>query len=440
MIKQIEQKLKKKEAPIGVVGLGYVGLPLACLFAQKYLVTGFDINQTRIDELNDGFDRTREVEDRGALLNKNISYTTDLNQLSKCPLIIVAAPTPIDNFRKPDLNPLESASKTIGTVLRQGTIVVFESTVYPGVTEDVCGKILSKESGLKLGSDFWLGYSPERVNPGDKEHTIDKIIKVVSGSNDEVTELLDSVYGSVITAGIHRAPCIKAAEAAKVIENTQRDLNIALINELSKLFDRIGIDTLDVLEAAGTKWNFLKFKPGLVGGHCIGVDPYYLTYLAEGIGFNPQTILAGRRINDSMGKFIGDKALSLILNSGQEIKGKVKVAILGATFKENIPDVRNTKVVTIAEHLESYGVEVYIFDPVADAKEFKAEYDRSLVSWEEIPVCNALVLAVQHELFTKEFPLSRLISKLNGKKIILDVKGSLSRQKTAELDITLWRL
>lgn len=440
MLDKIEQKLQTRTAPIGIVGLGYVGLPLACLFAEKYKVVGFDVNRRRISELRDGVDRTREIENKERLLNKNLTYTADPSELSQCPVIIVAVPTPIDNFKKPDLGLVEAASKTVGKVLKPGTIVVFESTVYPGVTEKLCGSILTKESGLKLNVDFWLGYSPERVNPGDKEHTIDKIMKVVSGSTLEAARVLSSVYGSVITAGIHTAPSIATAEAAKVIENTQRDLNIALVNELAMLFDRIGLDTLDVLQAANTKWNFLPFRPGLVGGHCIGVDPYYLTHLAESVNFHPQAILSGRRINDSMSEFIANKAMGLILNSGQDIKGKVKIGILGATFKENIPDIRNTKVLGIAETLEQYGVQVFIFDPVADKEEFEHEYGRKLFSWDEIPVCDALILTVQHDIFRQEFGLPRLLTKLNGKKIILDVKSVLPRAEAQKLGMKIWRL
>lgn len=440
MLSEQQNKVVKKESPIGVVGLGYVGLPLACLLAEKYLVVGFDINTKRVKELSDGIDRTNEVTDRTKLLNKNLSYTTDPKALAACPLIIVAVPTPVDQYKKPDLYPVEAASRTVGKALAKGTTVVFESTVYPGVTETICGTIIEKESGLKRGKDFWLGYSPERVNPGDKERTIDKIIKVVSGENPAITDFLVTVYSSVIKAGIHRAANIMTAEAAKVIENTQRDLNIALINELAMIFDEIGLDTNDVLDASGTKWNFLPFKPGLVGGHCIGVDPYYLTYMAEGLGLNPQIISAGRRINDGMGLYVAQKALSLILNSGKALKSPVQVGILGATFKENVPDIRNTKVVSVAEKLEATGVKVHVVDPIADPHEFEEEYRRKLTSWEELPRCDALILAVRHEEFIRDTPLSKLLTKMDEKKILLDLKNVIDRDEAIRLGINLWRL
>jgi UDP-N-acetyl-D-galactosamine dehydrogenase len=435
------ENLKSKDASIGIVGLGYVGLPLACLLAEKYKVVGFDIKQGRIDELKNGHDSTREVEDRKRLLNPNLSYTTDAKELSACPLIIVAVPTPVDRFKNPDLTPVISASRTVGSIIRKGTTVVFESTVYPGVTEDVCGPILAEKSGLKHLDGFFLGYSPERVNPGDKEHTIDKIIKVVSGSTPEITELLASVYGSVITAGVHRAPNIKTAEAAKVIENTQRDLNIALINELSTIFHKVGIDTADVLDAAGTKWNFLKFQPGLVGGHCIGVDPYYLTHLAEGLNIHPQVIQAGRRINDGMGPYVAQQALKLVLEQGPQLNGgKIRIGILGVTFKENVPDLRNTKVIDVIEDLEAHGVEVFTHDPVAIAAEYHEEYNRELTPWEKFPKCDALIVAVKHQIFRKEFSLTRLMEKMSDRPVIIDIKGMIDRAEAAKSNVRLWRL
>lgn len=432
-------KLEKQEAKIGVVGLGYVGLPLACLLAEKFSVVGFDINETRVAELRDGIDRTKEIEDHGRLTNPNIKFTCEQEALKECPLIIVAVPTPITTFKVPDLNPLISASRTVGKTISAGSVVVFESTVYPGLTESVCGKCIEETSGLKSGKDFYLGYSPERVNPGDKLHTIDKIVKVVSGQTPEVLKLLSSVYGAVISAGIHEAPSIATAEAAKVIENTQRDLNIALVNELSMLFERIGLDTLDVLTAASTKWNFLNFRPGLVGGHCIGVDPYYLTHLADGVGFHPQVIMAGRRINDGMGKFVAEKTIRLCLNNEKHSSRQLVVGILGVTFKENVPDLRNSKVLDVVEVLESFGVKVYLIDPVANGHEFKEEYGRDLVEWDLMPTCDALILAVQHDYFKTNYSLEKLSQKLNGKKVIVDIKGMLSRDEATENGVQLWR-
>jgi UDP-N-acetyl-D-galactosamine dehydrogenase len=433
-------KLESKTATIGVVGLGYVGLPLACLLAKKFKIVGFDINTRRISELKDGVDRTREVESRSDLLNPNLSYSSSPESLSECALIIVAVPTPVDKFNVPDLTPVVSASKTVGKIMKKGAVIVFESTVYPGITEDVCGMHLEEESGLKFGEDFYLGYSPERVNPGDKNHTIDKIVKVVSGSTPEVAELLRKVYGSVVTAGIHVASSIKTAEASKVIENTQRDINIALINELAKIFDRIGIDTLEVLEAAGTKWNFLPFRPGLVGGHCIGVDPYYLTTLAQSLGFHPDVILAGRRINDRMGEFVAEKAISLILKGKARPQEKIQIGIFGVTFKENIPDIRNTKVVDVAESLENLGAQVHIIDPLADHDEFEEEYGRKLVKYDDIPICDAIIYAVSHDVFKKEYPLERIMEKLTDSNIVLDLKSVLDRSLAKKLGANIWRL
>jgi len=440
MLTNLEKQLFSAASPIGVIGLGYVGLPLACLLSKKFKVVGFDIKSARIEELKIGVDRTREIDERGAMLNAQLQFTARPEDLKACRLFIVAVPTPVDDYKKPDLGPLVAASKTVAKVVQAGSVVVFESTVYPGATEDVCGKIIAEESGLKLGKDFWLGYSPERVNPGDREHTIDRIVKLVSGSNKEVTKLLAKVYGAVVTAGIHEAASIKTAEAAKVIENTQRDLNIALINELAMLFDHIGLDTQDVLEASGTKWNFLPFRPGLVGGHCIGVDPYYLTYMAEGLGLHPQLVLAGRRINDGMGDFVAKKTLNLILRSGHPIKDGVKVGILGVTFKENVPDTRNTKVVSIAQALEAAGATTYLVDPLADEKEFQEEYGRKLCQWEQLPPCDAIIMAVKHQHFMKNLPLALVRQKLNEKQIILDLKGVFSRSEAKEAGVTLWRL
>ncbi len=439
-MERLYKSLEAKERPIAVVGLGYVGLPLACLLAEKFKVIGFDINPKRVGELKTGHDRTREVEEKSKLLHPNLSYTTDASELKKAPIIIVAVPTPVDEFNVPDLTPVVSASRTVGKYMDKGAIVCFESTVYPGLTETICAQHLTAESGLVLNKDYFLGYSPERVVPGDKQRTIDKIIKIVSGSTPEVLELLAKVYGSVVKAGIHKAPNIRVAEAAKVIENTQRDVNIALVNELSLLFDRLGMDTLDVLEAAGTKWNFLPFRPGLVGGHCIGVDPYYLTHLAEHVGFPTQIISSGRRINDTMGAAVAQKAVSLILKANTPPKGRLKVALLGITFKENVPDIRNSKVNTLATALESYGVEVFVMDPLADAEEIMHEYKRKLVKWEEIPECDAVILAVNHEIFAKEFPIERLVEKCTANRIVLDLKGSISREAAKKIGASVWRM
>ncbi len=434
------QSIVKKDTPIGVVGLGYVGLPLACLLAEKFKVVGFDINQRRVDELTGGHDRTNEVPEKARLLNSNLVYTTDAKRLAECAVVIVAVPTPVDQHKKPDLTPVQKASETVGKVLRQGMVVVYESTVYPGLTEQVCGPILEKQSGLTVNRDFYLGYSPERVNPGDRNHTIEKIVKVVSGSTPEVTDMLCQLYGSVIKAGVHRAPNIRTAEAAKVIENTQRDLNIALVNELAMLFERIGLDTQDVLEAAGTKWNFLPFRPGLVGGHCIGVDPYYLTYLADGVDFNTRIINSGRRINDGMGGFVARKTVRMVMEDDAQRAGRLRVAILGATFKEDIPDLRNSKVVDVASALEEFGAQVHMIDPHADADEFEEEYGRRLERWDAVPECDAVILAVKHAVFMTEYPLKRIAEKLRGAKVLVDIKGAYDREAAKAAGLKVWRL
>ncbi len=390
-----------KNKKICIVGLGYVGLPLAAVMARKYQIVGFDINSTRISELKAGEDKTNEVSSE-ILKNVGIEFTDDAKMISKCSLIIVAVPTPIDKFKKPDLTPLEKATETVGKNLTKNMVIVYESTVYPGVTEDICIPILEKESGLSWKKDFHVGYSPERVNPGDKKHTIDKIKKVVSGDSAETVAFLKMIYGSVITAGIHLAPTIKTAEAAKVIENTQRDLNIALVNELSLIFGRMDIDTLDVLAAAGSKWNFLKFLPGLVGGHCIGVDPYYLTFKAESIGYHPQIILAGRRINDNMGKHVAENTVKNLIQAGNLVKG-CKVLILGLTFKENIGDIRNTKVVDVYNELKEYGIDVYVHDPYVLKDEVKKAYGIDMIpSIENNAPYDAVIIAVNHKQYLEE--------------------------------------
>lgn len=433
-------RIAAKESAIAIVGLGYVGLPLACLLADRYRVVGFDINDVRVRELRNGEDRTGEVDDRGKLMQPDLTFSSDPSAISDASVIIVAVPTPVDEFNVPDLRPVIAASQTVGRHMKRGAIVVFESTVYPGLTETICARHLAAASGLVLNESFFLGYSPERVVPGDKERTIDKITKIVSGSTPEVLEVLARLYGSVVRAGVHKAATIKVAEAAKVVENTQRDLNIALVNELSLLFDKLGIDTLDVLAAAGTKWNFLPFRPGLVGGHCIGVDPYYLTHLADSIGFHTQVISSGRRINDTMGAAVAQKAVCLILNANEPPRGRLNIAVMGITFKENVPDIRNSKVNSLVVALESYGANVHVFDPLAHSAEVEEEYNRKLVRWEEIPECDAVVLAVTHKIFQDQYPLSRILEKCNTNKIVLDLKGSISRGVAGEHGVTLWRL
>jgi UDP-N-acetyl-D-galactosamine dehydrogenase len=426
------------ENKIAVVGLGYVGLPLAVHLAAHFDVVGFDLKTERIQELRSGFDRTLEVP--GDQLNPaNLKYTQNPAGLSTCQLIIVAVPTPIDDYRIPDLSPLRGASTTVGKHLQPGSCIVYESTVYPGATEEVCIPILEAESGLVFGRDFSVGYSPERINPGDKVHTLDNIMKIVSGSDATTCDLLADVYGQVVKAGIHKASSIKVAEAAKVIENTQRDLNIALMNELSKIFDNMGIDTLEVLEAAGTKWNFLPFRPGLVGGHCIGVDPYYLTFKAEALGYHPEMILAGRRINDGMGKHIAERAVKMLIAAGKQVRG-AKVAILGITFKEDVPDLRNTRVVDIIDELKDYGVSVLVSDPLADPDEAKSYYDIQLEPLEKIKNLDAVILAVMHKVY-RDGGLAGIAGLCaNNNALVIDVKGCFNPQEANKLGVTYLRL
>ncbi|MBU2512899.1 nucleotide sugar dehydrogenase [bacterium] len=425
---------------ISVIGLGYVGLPVAVAFAKQSLTIGFDVNTNRLAELRKWKDRTGEVS-REELENSNILFTDKIEDLKKADFHIVAVPTPINSAKQPDLTPLFKASKTVGQALKQGDIVVYESTVYPGATEEECVPILESISGLKCGKDFKVGYSPERINPGDKKHTFTKILKVVSGQDEDTLNIVADVYGSVVEAGVYKAASIKVAEAAKVIENTQRDLNIAFVNELSLLFDRMNIDTLDVLAAAATKWNFLPFKPGLVGGHCIGVDPYYLTYKAEMIGYSPQVILSGRKVNDRMGSYIAQRAVKEMIFTGRQILGST-ATILGITFKENCPDIRNSKVIDIIEELEDFGVNVQVHDCYADKDETRQEYNINLVSLDSLPAADALIIAVSHQEYLDKLPV--LIPKLvraNG--IIIDVKGIVDnelRSKISELGFRLWRL
>ena len=426
------------ESKLAVVGLGYVGLPLAVHMSGHFDVIGFDLKSERIQELRNGFDRTLEVTS-DALQKSGCRYTDDPDDLAQCRLIIVAVPTPIDDARIPDLSPLRSASATVGRQLRKGACIVYESTVYPGATEEVCIPILEAESGLEFGRDFTVGYSPERINPGDKVHTLDKIVKIVSGSDPATCELLAKVYGKVVEAGIHRASSIKVAEAAKVIENTQRDLNIALMNELSKIFDRIGIDTLEVLDAAGTKWNFLPFRPGLVGGHCIGVDPYYLTFKADAMGYHPEMILAGRRINDGMGKHIAERTVKMLIAAGKQVRG-ARVAVLGITFKEDVPDLRNTKVIDIINELQDYGIEVVVSDPLADPVEARTYYNVELQPRSEIHNLDAVVLAVMHRVYL-DSGLTGIAGRCaDSNALVIDVKGCFNPEEAEELGVTYWRL
>ncbi|TWJ19302.1 nucleotide sugar dehydrogenase [Geobacter argillaceus] len=422
---------------ISVVGLGYVGLPVAVAFGKAKKTIGFDINAVRIRELKDGIDRTGEVT-AGELRSSDILYTDRIDELKIADFHIVAVPTPVDDANQPDLTPMLKASETVGKALKKGDVVVYESTVYPGVTEDECVPILERVSGLTCGTDFTVGYSPERINPGDKEHTFTRIKKVVAGQDAATLEIVAAVYGSVVTAGVHKAASIKVAEAAKVIENTQRDLNIALMNELALIFDRLGIDTNDVLEAAGTKWNFLKFKPGLVGGHCIGVDPYYLTHKAEKIGYIPQVILAGRRINDGMGKFIAQRAVKEMIHAGHNILGAT-VTVLGLTFKEDCPDLRNSKVIDIIRELQDYGVNIQVHDPLADAAEARHEYGVTMVPFEQLRQASAVVVAVSHQQY-REFTPDQLKALMGDSPLLVDVKGLYERSRIEESGIRLWRM
>jgi len=422
-------KVKLENIKIAVIGLGYVGLPLARLFATKYLVVGFDINESRVTSLKSGTDTTLEVEDdilQKVLINNNnedkgLYCTTSLKDIEDCNYYIITVPTPVDKNNKPDLTPLYKSSEAVGKVLKKGDIVIYESTVYPGVTEEECVPVLEQVSGLKFNEDFFAGYSPERINPGDKEHTVEKILKVTSGSTKEIGEKVDSLYKSVIIAGTYLAPTIKVAEAAKVIENSQRDINIAFVNELAKIFNLMGIDTQEVLAAAGTKWNFLPFKPGLVGGHCIGVDPYYLAQRAQEFGYHPEIILAGRRLNDSMGEYVASQVVKLMIKKGISVNG-ANLLMLGITFKENCPDVRNTKIVDVVKALHEYGIKVTIFDPLADVEEVKKEYRLETVNVLPEIKFDAIVLGVAHTEF-----LSLDFSQLqNDNSLLYDVKGILN--------------
>ena len=438
MYKNLYEKILKGEEKISLVGLGYVGMPIAVAFAKKVDVIGFDLNKAKIELYKSGIDPTKEVGD-DEIKNSKVYWTSDEKDLQKAKFHIVAVPTPVYDDHTPDLTPVEGASRILGRNLTKGSIVVFESTVYPGVTEEVCLPILEKESGLKCGVDFKIGYSPERINPGDKVHRLETITKIVSGMDEETLDIVAKVYEIVVDAGVYKASSIKVAEAAKVIENSQRDINIAFMNELSIIFNKMGIDTKSVLEAAGTKWNFLKFFPGLVGGHCIGVDPYYLTYKAEQLGYHSQIILAGRRINDDMGKYVAENVVKNLIRADKSVRN-AKVAILGFTFKENCPDTRNTKVIDIVKELREYGIEPIVSDPQADKDEAKKLYGIDFVGLDEIYSVDAVVLAVSHDCFkgltVKDF--DKFYG--SGKKVLLDVKGLLDRNTFEKEDYSYWRL
>lgn len=429
--------IRGREDKIAVVGLGYVGLPLAVLLAKEFDVIGFDLDAKRVAELMRGLDRTLEV-DEGVLSASHIKFTCREEDIALCRLIIVAVPTPIDEYNIPDLTPLRKASITLGKYMQKGSCVVFESTVYPGATEEVCVPLLKRESKLDFGIDFTVGYSPERINPGDKVHTLDAIIKIVSASDEATVNMLAKVYGKVVKAGIHKASSIKVAEAAKVIENTQRDLNIALMNELAMIFDAMDINTLEVLNAAATKWNFLNFSPGLVGGHCIGVDPYYLTFKAESLGYHPEMILAGRRINDAMGKYIAARTVKILIQQGKAVKG-AKVAVLGITFKEDVPDLRNSRVVDIINELLEYGVQIVVHDPIADSKEASQKYGVNMVPWDDLNEIDAVILAVQHKAY-REKNIDDIAKLCNSKPpILVDVKSTYDVNVAVQKGIVCWQ-
>ena len=430
--------LIKGKEKLSLIGLGYVGMPIAVAFSKKINVIGFDLNRHKIELYKNGIDPTREVGDE-AIAKARVEFTTDEMKLHEAKFHIVAVPTPVNDDHTPDLNPVKGASAILGRNLMKGSIVVFESTVYPGVTEDVCVPILEKESGLKCGIDFKVGYSPERINPGDKVHCLETIKKIVSGMDEETLDCIAKVYELVVEAGVHRAESIKVAEAAKVIENSQRDINIAFMNELSIIFNKMGIDTKSVLEAAGTKWTFLRFYPGLVGGHCIGVDPYYLTYKAEMLGYHSQIILSGRRINDDMGKYIAENCVKNLISTDKSVKS-AKVAILGFTFKENCPDTRNTKIIDVVRELREYGIEPLITDPEADIEEAKKLYDIQLVDISIIKNMDAVILAVAHNKF-KNFTIDDIGQFFaDGRKVLLDVKGLLNRRECELKGYNYWRL
>ncbi|OGI47064.1 MAG: GDP-mannose dehydrogenase [Candidatus Muproteobacteria bacterium RBG_16_65_34] len=423
---------------VAVVGLGYVGLPLAVAFGKRLPTVGYDLDEHKLANYRDGKDPTGSVEERDLLAAEHLRYSSDPKSLAPADFIIVAVPTPIDEAHQPDFSPLVSACKAIAPHLKRGATVVFESTVYPGATEEVCVPLLEAGSGMRWKQDFHVGYSPERVNPGDKEHTLQTIVKVVAGDDADTLDAVAQLYEAVVTAGVHRASSIKVAEAAKVIENTQRDLNIALMNELALIFHKLGLDTSEVLEAAGTKWNFLRFRPGLVGGHCIGVDPYYLTHKAERVGYIPQVILAGRRINDAMGKYVAEQTVKQMIQAGRSVNGG-KVLVLGLTFKENCPDVRNTRVVDVVNELRSYGAEVLVHDPVADREEAAREYGIELAEWPALPKVDAIVAAVTHRNFI-ERPIAEYAALLKNGGCFIDVKSRFDAASLRAAGVRVWRL
>src|SRR4051794_8751688 len=423
---------------VAVMGLGYVGLPLAVEFGKRQRTIGFDLSRAKVENYKRFVDPTGELSSEHLRAARHLEVTNEPGALAPADFIVVAVPTPVDSAHQPDLRPLVGATEFVGRHMKRGAIVVYESTVYPGATEEVCVPILEKTSGMCWRRDFHVGYSPERINPGDKQHTLTRILKVVSGDSAETLDNVAALYEGIITAGVYRASNIKVAEAAKVIENTQRDLNIALMNELAILFDRIGIDTLEVLQAAGTKWNFLPFRPGLVGGHCIGVDPYYLTHKADQLGYHPQVILAGRRINDGMGKFIAEQTIKHMIRNGSQVKG-ARVNVLGLTFKENVPDIRNTRVIDVVQELKSYGVDVHVHDPVADAVEARHEYGLKMQSWEALPRAEAVVLAVAHRQFLTR-PLEDYLAKVVEHGCFIDVKSQMDMGALQRAGLTVWRL
>jgi UDP-N-acetyl-D-glucosamine/UDP-N-acetyl-D-galactosamine dehydrogenase len=430
--------VNKKFEVVGVIGLGYVGLPLAVEFGKKCKTVGFDLSHEKVAHYKRFVDPTGEVSEKDLRAADKLTVTTNPADLKDADIVVVAVPTPVNEARLPDFGPLIGASRAVGPYLKRGAIVVFESTVYPGATEEVCIPELERASGMKWKEGFFVGYSPERINPGDKEHTITKITKVVSGDTPETLDAVAELYGSIVTAGVYRASSIRVAEAAKVIENTQRDLNIALMNELAVIFNRMGLDTKEVLDAAGTKWNFLKFKPGLVGGHCIGVDPYYLTYQAEKFGHHPEVILSGRRINDSMGAYVAEQTIKTMVKAfGKLTAGHVNV--LGMTFKEDCPDLRNTKVIDIVNELKAYGQSVSIHDPHASSDECVEHYQTALTAWDALPVADVLVLAVAHRDYLAQ-PLDQLMAKVKSGGVVIDVKSVLNREEVAARGLMLWRL
>jgi len=436
-IKDKKSIIQNRDASIAVIGLGYVGLPLSIEFSKKYPTVGFDLNEERIKQLKKGIDKTLEVEEK-QLAATNITYTTEVKDIVDCNTYIITVPTPVDKYNNPDMEPLASASTTVGEILKIDDVVIYESTVYPGATEEFCVPILEKESNLKYNVDFFCGYSPERINPGDKEHSLKTITKVTSGSNEETAEFIDMLYKSIVSAGTHKASSIAVAEAAKIIENIQRDVNIALINELAMVFNKLDLDTNEVLEAAGTKWNFLPFRPGLVGGHCIGVDPYYLTHKAQEIGYHPEMILAGRRINDSMGKYVADCTIAEMAKSGINLID-AKVAVFGLTFKEDCPDLRNTKVTNIINQLKQYSCDVLVTDAYADKKEANNLCNIDLIDLEEIENVDAVIVAVAHDQY-KSMKQTDWLGVFNGKGVFIDVKSIYDKNYFNDTSINHWRL